>query len=163
MSENAAVNPILWSPSQKRIKTSEMYRFIKAINSKNKLNIRSFDDLHQWSVNKKSDFWSNVWDYFNIIGIKGNEPYIDPLNHMPNSKFFPNGKVNYAENMLSGKNEGLAIVFKSEDKIRKQMTWEDLKIQVASMANFLKNSGITKGDRVAAFMPNMPETVSPPT
>ena len=159
MSEDAAVNPILWSPSEKQIKTSEMYRFIKAINIKNKLDIKSFDDLHNWSVNKKSDFWSSVWDYFNIIGTKGNEPYIDPLNDMPNSKFFPNGKVNYAENMLSGNNKGLAIIFKSEDKIRKELTWKDLKIQVASMASFLKNSGVTKGDRVAAFMPNMPETV----
>jgi acetoacetyl-CoA synthetase len=159
MSEDAAVNPILWSPSEKQIKTSEMYRFIKVINIKNKLDIKSFDDLHNWSVNKKNDFWSSVWDYFNIIGTKGNEPYIDPLNHMPNSKFFPNGKVNYAENMLSGNNKGVAIVFKSEDKIRKELTWKDLKIQVASMASFLKNSGIIKGDRVAAFMPNMPETV----
>ena len=159
MSEDTISNPTLWSPSEKRIKESEMYRFIKTINNKNKLDIKSFDDLHKWSINKKSDFWSNVWDYFNIIGTKGNEPYIDPLNDMPNSKFFPNGKVNYAENMLSGNNEGLAIVFKSEDKIRKELTWKDLKIQVASMANFLRNSGVTKGNRVAAFMPNMPETV----
>jgi len=159
MSEDTISNPTLWSPSEKRIKESEMYRFIKTINNKNKLDIKSFDDLHKWSINKKSDFWSNVWDYFNIIGTKGNEPYIDPLNDMPNSKFFPNGKVNYAENMLSGNNEGLAIVFKSEDKIRKELTWKDLKIQVATMASFLKNNGVSKGDRIAAFMPNMPETV----
>ena len=136
MSEDIVANPTLWSPSEERIKNSEMYSFIKIINSKNKLNIRSFDDLHRWSVNKKSDFWSNVWDYFNIIGTKGNEPYIDPLNHMPNSRFFPNGKVNYAENMLSGNNKGLAIIFKSEDKIRKELTWKDLKIQVATMLVF---------------------------
>ena len=159
MSEDTIANPTLWFPSEERIKNSEMYSFIKTINSKNQLDIKSFDDLHKWSINKKSDFWSNVWDYFNIIGTKGNEPYIDPLNDMPNSKFFPNGKVNYAENMLSGNNEGLAIVFKSEDKIRKELTWKDLKIQVATMASFLKNNGVSKGDRIAAFMPNMPETV----
>ena len=159
MSEDTLANPTLWSPSEERINNSEMYSFLKTINSKNKLDIKSFDDLHKWSINKKSDFWSNVWDYFNIIGTKGNEPYIDPLNHMPNSKFFPNGKVNYAENMLSGNNKGLAIVFKSEDKIRKELTWKDMKIQVTAIASFLKKSGITKGDRVAAFMPNMPETV----
>ncbi|MDC1260984.1 acetoacetate--CoA ligase [Pseudomonadota bacterium] len=159
MSDDIIDNSTLWIPSEERIKNSEMYNFIKNINSKNKLDIKSFDDLHKWSINKKSDFWSNVWDYFDVIGTKGNEPYIDPLNHMPNSRFFPNGKVNYAENMLSGKNEGLAVVFKSEDKIRKELTWEDIKIQVAAMASFLKNSGITKGDRIAAFMPNMPETV----
>ena len=159
MSEDIITNLTLWYPSAERIKKSEMYSFIKTINIKNKLDIKSFDDLHKWSINKKSNFWSNVWDYFNILGTKGDEPYIDPLNHMPNSRFFPNGKVNYAENMLSGNNKGLAIVFKSEDKIRKELTWKDLKIQVASIASFLKKNGITKGDRVAAFMPNMPETV----
>ena len=77
---------------------------------------------------------------------------------MPNSNS-SHMESNYAENMLSGNNKGLAIIFKSEDKIRKELTWKDLKIQVASMASFLKNSGVTKGDRVAALMPNMPETL----
>ena len=87
------------------------------------------------------------------------KPYINPINKMPGSKFFPNGKVNYAENMLSGDTLGPAIVFKSEDKIRKEVSWKELKAQVAALANFLKIQGVTKGDRVAAYMPNMPETV----
>ena len=78
---------------------------------------------------------------------------------MPGSKFFPNGKVNYAENMLSGNVSGPAIVFKSEDKIRKEVSWKELKAQVAALANFMKKHGVVKGDRVAAYMPNMPETV----
>ena len=94
-----------------------------------------------------------------MIGSKGMEPYIDPINQMPGSKFFPNGKVNYAENMLSGDASGPAIVFKSEDKIRKEVSWKELKVQVAALANFLKKQGVAKGDRVAAYMPNMPETV----
>ena len=94
-----------------------------------------------------------------MIGSKGMEPYIDPINKMPGSNFFPNGKVNYAENMLSGDISGSAIVFKSEDKIRKEVSWKELKVQVAALAKFLKTQGVTKGDRVAAYMPNMPETV----
>ncbi len=152
-------NPVLWSPSDEKIESSQMYKFTKIINEKNNVNIQNFTELHTWSIENKADFWSAVWDFFNVIGSKGMEPYISPINKMPGSKFFPNGKVNYAENMLSGEVSGPAIVFKSEDKIRKEVSWNELKVQVAALANFLKIQGVSKGDRVAAYMPNMPETV----
>ncbi len=152
-------NPVLWAPSDERSKSSQMYKFIKFINEKNNLNIQNFSDLHTWSIEDKADFWSSIWDFFSVIGSKGMNPYINPINKMPGSKFFPKGKVNYAENMLSGDALGPAIVFKSEDKIRKEVSWKELKVQVAALANFLKIQGVTKGDRVAAYMPNMPETV----
>ncbi len=152
-------NPVIWSPSDERIKSSQMYEFMKNINEKYGVNLDNFSDLHSWSVKNKSDFWSLVWDFFDIKGYKGVEPYIDPMNQMPGSKFFPDGKVNYAENMLSGNISDVAIVFKSENKIRKEVSWKELKVQVAALANFMKKHGVTKGDRIAAYMPNMPETV----
>ena len=157
--EKKVTNPVLWSPSDERSKSSQMYKFIKFIKEKNNVNIQNFTDLHTWSIENKADFWSAIWDFFSVIGSKGMKPYINPINKMPGSKFFPNGKVNYAENMLSGDALGPAIVFKSEDKIRKEVSWKELKVQVAALANFLKIQGVTKGDRVAAYMPNMPETV----
>ncbi len=152
-------NPVLWSPSDERVQSSQMYKFIKIINKKNNVNIQNFTDLHTWSIEDKAKFWSAIWDFFNVIGSKGIKPYINPINKMPGSKFFPNGKVNYAENMLSGDVSGTAIVFKSENKIRKEISWKELKLQVATLANFLRKKGVVKGDRVAAYMPNMPETV----
>ncbi len=159
MKKKKVLNPVLWSPSDDRVKSSQMYKFIKFINQKHYLNIQNFTDLHTWSIENKAIFWSLIWDFFDVIGSKGIEPYIDPTNQMPGSKFFPYGKVNYAENMLSGDVLGSAIIFKSEDKIRKEVSWKQLKDQVATLANFLKIQGVTKGDRVAAYMPNMPETV----
>ena len=159
MKKKKVLNPVLWSPSDERIKSSQMYNFIKIINKKNNINIQNFTDLHTWSIENKANFWSLIWDFFDVIGSKGMEPYIDPINQMPGSKFFPYGKVNYAENMLSGDVSGSAIIFKSEDKIRKEVSWKELKDQVATLANFLKKQGVAKGDRVAAYMPNMPETV----
>jgi acetoacetyl-CoA synthetase len=152
-------NPIIWSPSEKRLKSSQMYLFMENINKNYNLNLTNFKDIHEWSIKFKVEFWDAVWDFFNIIGNKGNKPYINPLNKLPNSKFFPNGKVNYAENMLSGTNNGLAIVFESEDKIRKELSWVELHCQVATLAKFLKEHGVVKGDRVAAYLPNMPETI----
>ena len=159
MRKEIIINPVLWSPSDERLKSSQMYKFIKFINEKNNVNIQNFTDLHTWSIEDKANFWSAIWDFFCVIGSKGMKPYINPINKMPGSKFFPNGKVNYAENMLSGDALGPAIVFKSEDKIRKEVSWKELKAQVAALANFLKIQGVTKGDRVAGYMPNMPETV----
>ena len=159
MEKDIISNPVMWTPSDERINSSQMFKFIKAINNKYNLDLISFSDLHIWSVNNKSDFWSSIWDFFEVIGSKGTEPYIEPINQMPGSKFFPYGKLNYAENMLSGNVSGTAIVFKSEDKIRKEISWKDLKTQASALANFLKDEGVVKGDRVAAYMPNMPETV----
>ena len=159
MEKDIVTNPIMWTPSDERIKSSQIFRFIQNINEKYNLDLVCFADLHHWSVNNKSDFWSSIWDFFEIIGSKGNAPYVNPENQMPGSKFFPSGKVNYAENMLSGYVSGAAIVFKSEDKIRKEISWKELKLQVATLVNFLRKQGVVKGDRVAAYMPNMPEAV----
>ncbi|MDA9657529.1 acetoacetate--CoA ligase [Alphaproteobacteria bacterium] len=160
MGKNIVSNPVIWSPSDERIKSSQMFKFIKNNNDKYNLDLNSFADLHSWSVKNKSDFWSSIWDFFKILGTKGTDPYIEPINLMPGSKFFPNGSVNYAENILSGDVSGTAIVFKSEDKIRREVSWKDLKYQVANLAKYLKKQGVVKGDRVAAYMPNMPETVT---
>ncbi len=159
MEKDIISNPVMWTPSDEKINSSQMSKFIKVINKKYNLVLISFSDLHNWSVKNKSDFWSSIWDFFEVIGSKGTEPYIEPINHMPGSKFFPKGKLNYAENMLSGDVSGTAIVFKSENKIRKEVSWKDIKTQASALANFLKEEGVVKGDRVAAYMPNMPETV----
>ena len=89
-------NSVLWSPSDERVKSSQMYKFIKIINEKNNVNIQNFTDLHTWSIENKADFWSAIWDFFNVIGSKGMKPFVNPINKMPGSKFFPNGNVNYA-------------------------------------------------------------------
>jgi len=159
MKKEVVLNPVMWSPPNKRVKSSRMYEFMSDINKKYNLNLTSFTNLHNWSIENKSNFWSSIWDFFEIIGSKGVEPYIEPKNQMPGSRFFPDGKLNYSENMLSGKVSGTAIIFRSEDKIRKEVSWKELKSQVATLANFLKEEGVVKGDRVAAYMPNMPETV----
>ncbi len=152
-------NYLLWSPNEERIKSSLMYQFIEFINKKFSLEIKNFNELHDWSIVRSEDFWSEIWDFFEIIGKKGNRPYLKPSNKMPGTKFFPNGKLNYAENMLRKNNKEIAIIFKSEDKIDREITWEDLRKQVSSVVSFFKKIGLRKGDRVAAYLPNLPETV----
>ena len=77
------VNPIIWSPSEERITSSQMYKFMKAINKNYNTDLKTYDDLHEWSINFKPYFWETIWNFFSIIGSKGDEPYIKPLNKMP--------------------------------------------------------------------------------
>ena len=90
MKKKKVLNAVLWSPSDERIKSSQMYKFIKIVNEKYNLKFSNFSELHTWSIENKADFWSAVWDFFDVIGSKGIEPYIDPINQMPGSNFFPN-------------------------------------------------------------------------
>ena len=117
MEKETVSNEVVWLPSDKRVKSSQMYKFMQNINKKYNINLSSFSELHTWSIENKTQFWELIWDFFDIIGSKGTKPYIDPLNKMPGSKFFPNGKVNYAENMFNIKastSESLGFIGKGQ-------------------------------------------------
>ena len=86
MKKEIVSNPVLWSPSEERVKSSQMYKFIKIINEKHNINIKDFTDLHTWSIKNKADFWSIVWDFFNVIGSKGTKPYICLLYTSPSPR-----------------------------------------------------------------------------
>ena len=152
-------NELLWKPTLKRVETTSLSKFIKHVNTRHKVKIDNFDVLHKWSVENRSYFWDEVWNFFNVIGEKGDHPYLKPENSLPGTKFFPNGTLNYAENMLKKSDNDIAINFWSEDKVKKKLSWGDLKNQVAAVANYFKIKGIQKGDRVAAYLPNIPETI----
>ena len=152
-------NELIWKPTSKRIENTSLFQFIKHVNTKHKEKIDCFDALHKWSVENRNYFWNEVWDFYNVIGEKGDHPYLEPENSLPGTKFFPNGMLNYAENMLKKSDSDIAITFWSEDKIKKRLSWSELKNQVAAVANYFKKKGIKKGDRVAAYLPNVPETI----
>ncbi len=152
-------NTPLWNPKEDRIKCTTMYDFMKIIGKKYSINLDNFQKLHKWSIEQRHFFWSEIWDYFELKGKKGNEPFLDPKNVLPGTKFFPSGKINYAENMLKKNNDEIAIIFKSEDKVYRNLTWKELNEQVLSVTNFFKSIGVKKHDRVAAYLPNIPETV----
>ena len=152
-------NELLWKPKLDKKKNTSLYKFIEHINFNHKMEIDNFESLHKWSVNYRSYFWEEVWNFFNIIGEKGKQPYLSPENSLPGTKFFPNGTLNYAENMLKKNDDDIAITFWSEDKMKKKLSWYELKNQVAAVANYFKKKGVKKGDRIAAYLPNVPETI----
>ena len=139
------INKLLWKPTFKRVKSTSLSQFIKHVNTQHKQKIDNFETLHKWSIENRNYFWDEVWNFYNVIGEKGDQPYLEPENSLPGTKFFPNGTLNYAENMLKKNDNDVAITFWSEDKIKKKLSWYQLKNQVSAVANFFKKKGIKKG------------------
>ena len=149
------MNKPLWQPSQKLKQNSILQDFCNFINFKSSSN---FKELWQWTIKNPEEFWSKFWDYSRIIGDKGSE--IIKKNKIFNqSKFFPDSKLNYAENILKKKSDNIAINFLSEKGFEECISWNNLYEKVCKFSNYLKKINLKKGDRVAAYVPNKIETV----
>jgi len=149
----------LWTPSEERIKSTNLYRFMNIINKTYRQNFSEFESLYQWSIENISDFWASMWEFANI---KFSTPYdqvVDNVGKMPGAKWFSGARLNFAENLLRYKDDQTALIFKGEDRVYKRMTYAELYDEVASVARSLRKAGVQTGDRVVGFMPNMPETV----
>lgn len=157
MTEQAA-HP-LWQPGAERIAKSHVTWLIGEVNSRFGTSLSNYADLHAWSVKNLSAFWDLVWDTCGVIGQKGAQRLID-ADKMPGAQFFPDAKLNFAENLLRRTGSGEALVFRGEDKLEKRLTHDDLHALVSRLQQALKAEGVGVGDRVAAMMPNMPETIA---
>ena len=156
--ENKDLN-VLWSPSRKIKEESNLNQFIKNFvdEFKNQSDVK-YEELWKWSIEKPEKFWDSIWDYSNVLGEKG-EILLKDKDKMPGARFFPNAKLNYTENVLKNKNETLAIISEREDGLKTKISTLELKDKVLKLAGWLKENGISKGDRVCAYMPNCPETI----
>ena len=147
---------VLWKPSVDFIDHSHLSDYQKWLERQKSLTFRDYDSLWQWSVDHIGAFWESLWEYFGIIS---HSPYTKVLSgKMPRAKWFEGATLNYAEHVFLKRNDDRpAIIFTSEMHDNVEITWAELHSQVASMAAFLKAHGVVKGDRVAAFLPNIPE------
>ena len=152
-------NKILWNPSPELIQNSHISKFINQVNHEFKIDIKSYSDLHQWSVSNLEDFWQKVLSYSNIVYEGEYDFVVDDKTKMPGAEWFKGINLNYAENLLKFKSDKLAIESYNEDGSKISLTYKELHSRVAALSSYLKSIGIKKGDRVAAVMPNIPETV----
>jgi len=150
---------LLWKPSEDRIKNSNMYRFMGLINEKYNQNFTEYDPLYQWSIENIPDFWAAMWEFADIKASKPYDQVIDDVAKMPGAKWFSGARLNFAENLLRYRDDQVALIFKGEDHDSTTMTYSELYDEVARVAKSLKEAGVQMGDRVTAFMPNMPETI----
>ncbi len=150
---------LLWTPSEERIKSTNMYRFMQFINDRFNQQHDGYADLYAWSVENIPEFWSSVWDFADVQASTPYEEVVDDVTKMPGAKWFPGARLNFAENLLRYRDDQTALVFKGEDQDTERMTYRELYDEVASVAWALKNMGVVVGDRVVGFMPNMPQTI----
>ena len=150
---------LLWKPSEDKIKNSNMYRFMGLINEKYNQNFTEYAPLYRWSIENIPDFWAAMWEFADIKASKSYDQVIDDVTKMPGAKWFSGARLNFAENLLRYRDDQVALIFKGEDHDSTTMTYSELYDEVAAVAKSLKEAGVQMGDRVAAFMPNMPETI----
>ena len=150
---------IIWQPSNESKKSSNLSRFIELVNQRYSQSIKTeYQDIWNWSVNNIESFWSLIWDFTEIKGIKGTK-ISENLGLMPGAKFFPEAKLNYAENLLRTPDDTIAIEEFREDGFSNKLTRKELKSKALKMAGWMKRQGVKKGDRVCAYMPNCSETI----
>ncbi len=148
----------LWIPSDERKQEANITRFMGEVNARHDLNLASYSDLYDWSVNNIPDFWRTVWDFVDIKASQRYESIIDDLDKFPGARWFPGARLNFAENLLRYRDDHLAFIFQGETRISKRMTYAELYSSVTQLAQSLKESGVGVGDRVVGYTPNLIET-----
>ena len=149
----------LWQPSTESIANSNLQEFLRQIKQKLGLNFDSYQQLHQWSVEQPEQFWEQLWDYSEIqYSLPYNSVLRDP-QRFPGARWFEGARLNFAENLLRNRSDKTAIIARLENGSRRTISYAELYQQVAEFAAALRDRGLVKGDRVAGFMPNVPEAI----
>jgi acetoacetyl-CoA synthetase len=149
----------LWTPSADSIATAPLAAFRQAAQERAAREFTTYTDLHRWSVEDRQAFWELVWDFCDVIGEKGATVLAD-AEMMPGARFFPEARLNFAENLLVRTGSAEAIVFRGENKVERRLSWDELHGLVSRLQQLFITLGIRAGDRIAAMMPNMPETIA---
>ncbi len=152
----------LWQPSPERVAATNLTRFLRQIEADWGCQISDYDALFDWSVSEMEKFWRSLWDFCGVISEPGSTdgPVLVDGDRMPGARFFPDAKLNYAENLLRRRDDADAMVFWGENKVKRRLSHRELYDLVSRLAQGLAAEGVGPGDRVAGFMPNMPETVA---
>jgi len=153
------MNNILWKPSLDVISNTNIESLRNLINSYHSIELETYQELYDWSIQNIENFWKIVWEDCEIIFSKNYSSILDDQNKMPGAKWFNSSRLNFAENLLKFKNENLAIDFFGENKENIQISYNELYSLVAKVSFSFKEMGIVKGDRIGAIMPNIPETI----
>ena len=161
---NASETTPLWQPGEDRIRRSNMTAFMAAVAERWEIDVSDTDALHQFSVTERQKFWQSVIDYAAIRAETWGERVLIDGDKMPGAIWFPDARLNFAENMLTlpggVDSDAEAMVFRGEDAARRRLTFGDVRDRVSVLAQAMAAAGIEAGDRVAAYLPNMPETIT---
>ncbi|WP_407666122.1 acetoacetate--CoA ligase [Microbulbifer bruguierae] len=152
-------NPVqpLWQPTAAVIAATQMNQFRRLVNERHQLSLSDYQALYQWSVDQREAFWTQLWDFGEVIASQRGERVLG-RDEMPGAEWFPEARLNFAENLLRYRDDKVALVERLENGSRRQLTYGKLFIEVERLAAALAAEGVGKGDRIAGFMPNIIDT-----
>jgi len=149
----------LWRPSPARAADANLTRFIAEARRRWGIPAPDYAALYHWSITKPEQFWSSVWDFCGVIGERGGEIVLENGDRMPGAEWFPRARLNFAENLLRRRDASPALVFRDENRLTRTLSHAELHDEVSRFAQALRGAGVGAGDRVAGYLPNMPEAV----
>ncbi len=149
----------LWQPTEDQIRGANMTAFGTAVADRWQIEITDSDALYDFSVNEREKFWQSVIEFADIKADDWGERVLIDADLMPGARWFPDARLNFAENMLRHRGDGDAMVFWGEDKVKRRLSFRETHEKVSVLAQALKRAGVKPGDRVGAYLPNMPEAI----
>ncbi|MBE0640091.1 MAG: acetoacetate--CoA ligase [Bacteroidales bacterium] len=150
---------LLWQPHPETLKQSQMDEFLQLVFKKYDLEKADYPTLHKWSVEQPAAFWGTFWEFSGILYSEKFTSVVDDPHKMPGARWFEGARLNFAENLLRYRSDKTAIIFRGEAGADRKISQKELYLQAARIADGLKKLGVGVGDRVAGFMPNIPETI----
>jgi acetoacetyl-CoA synthetase len=148
----------LWQPSNQRIEAARLTQLHRLAEARSGRRFESYADLHAWSIEDRPAFWGLVWDFCGVIARQRGDAVLQD-DRLPGARWFPDARLNFAENLLRRRDDAVAVVFRNEAGARRTLTWASLHLEVARAAAALRAAGVGPGDRIAGFVPNVPETL----
>ena len=148
----------VWIPSPERVAGANLTHFMRAAGVRWNRTFSDYASLHRWSIEHREEFWVSLWEFSKVYGIRGETVLVNG-DRMPGATWFPGARLNFAQNLLRKQADSTALLFWGENKLKRHMSQADLYRHVAQLTAAMRAEGIKAGDRVAAYMPNMPETI----
>ena len=149
----------LWQPSAAKIDAANMTAFMRAAESKYGARIPDYATLYDWSIREPAEFWRLVWEFCGVIAEQQGDVVVEDFDRMPGARWFPQARLNFAQNLLRRRDQATALVFWGEDRVQGSVTYAGLYHEVSRLAQALRANGVKAGDRVAGYMPNIPGSV----
>jgi acetoacetyl-CoA synthetase len=154
------VDAPMWQPSEERKQATNLWAFMRQVEADYGVTLDDYDALWAWSITEMESFWRALWKFCGVIGDGPGERGLIDGDKMPGATFFPDARLNFAENLLRRQDDGTALIFWGEDKVERSVTWRGLYDETARLSRALRDLGIAPGDRIAGYVPNVPETFS---
>ncbi len=149
----------LWQPSAERIAASNLTAFMHHVRERYGVVTNDYAQLYAWSIGDPGRFWHAVWSFCGVIAATQGDVVLADGDKMPGARWFPEARLNFAENLLRRRDHGAAIVFWGENRIKSRVTYSELHAEVSRLAQALRAAGVVSGDRVAGYLPNLPGAV----